>query len=135
MVSFRYAGLFWGVLAVAVIGNSDLAIAQQTFPQSTTVENDIDRLRPGMSCQVRLKTPVDHFKPGDPAKIKEIAKDEIIVSQIVEGRKETKMPILGDLPFFGKFFTKRYSGRNVVTSRIPIKQIAQIQPLDSAAAR
>jgi hypothetical protein len=125
--------LFVAVLAVAAIGHPVPTFAQQMPASCVPAETDLTKLCPGKWCQVWLKAPSDtdpRRDPDDSGTIKEITKDEIVVSRIREGRNERKTPILGYLPYVGKFFTKVEVGRDEITSRIAVAKIARIRIVD-----
>ncbi len=127
------ANLFIVALVLTVIGHAVSAYSQQTTPSPVAEEIDIAQLCPGKWCQVWMKTPSQpgpRSNPDDGGTIKEVTKDEIVVSRISEGRSEYKTPILGNLPYVGKFFTKVSIGRMETTSRIPVEKIARIKILE-----
>ena len=127
-------------LTLFVIGQTISAYSQQTATSSVAAQINVARSHPGWWCQVWMKTPaqsVRRFYPDDPDDggfIKEVTKDEIVVARINEGRDEYRTPILGSLPFVGKFFTKVDVVRWETIHRIPIGQIAEIKLFEAADA-
>jgi hypothetical protein len=127
------ANLLIVVLMLAAIGHAISAYSQLMTSPPVADEIDISQLRPGKWCQVWLKMPSQsstRSKPDDGGTIKEVTKDEIVVSRISEGKNEYRTPILGCLPIVGKYFTSVGIGREEIISRIPIEKIARIKILE-----
>lgn len=131
---FSKASLFVVVLTLVVIDHAISAFPQQsTAPPQMAAEIDTTQLRLGEWCQVWMKTPSQsgpRSNPDDGGTIEEVTKDEIVVSRLSEGRNEYRTPILGYIPYLGKFFTKTTIARNKTTSRIPVERIARIKILE-----
>jgi len=120
-------------LTLAVLGHASVGYSQQTAPPPAASEIDLTNVRPGVWCDVwRKPVPETGLRPApdDGGTVKQITKTEIVVGRISEGRNEYRTPILGDLPFVNRFFTKTQIGRTETVSRIPIERIAKIKILE-----
>ncbi len=123
------------VLAIAFAGPS-MAVRSQE-PASIPRAEEIANLRSGMWCQVWMKAsppPGPHSGPDHEGTLEAVLKDEIVISRVVEGRSERITPVLGQLPFIGRYFRQVGVGRAVVTSRIAIDEVAQVKVVDTNKA-
>jgi hypothetical protein len=124
-----------------VISHAITAFAQQTTTPPTPAAIDSAALHPGMGCNVSLKIPLQ--PDNEPAcnssnhfagTIEKVTKDEIVVRHISEGVNEIRTPILGSLPYIGRFFTRVEYGRSDFTVRIPVDKITKLEVLGSKPA-
>ena len=127
-----YPRVFTVTLLLVIALRTASAFSQQTIVSPAPAEIDLTSVRPGVWCQMWLKTssPRDpDSKPDEEGTVKEVTKDEIVVGRIIEGRNEYRTPVLGYLPYVGKLFTRVYIGRGETISRVPIEKIATIKIL------
>jgi hypothetical protein len=118
-------------IMLVVVSHTGSAFSQQAT--TTPSKIDINKFHSGMKCRVEIDsssqsgTHAPHTYTGT---IKEVAKDEIVlITGISEGRNEYRTPVLGKLPFVGKYFTHVYIGRAEITKRIPVAKITSIELL------
>lgn len=127
------AKLFTLAFLVIAVNHTVQVSAQQAAPSPSKVS--VTNLEPGTKCRVTMVSPLQantHSSAEYTGTIKEVSKDKIvIVTGIREGRNEYATPILGDLPFVGKFFRHTCIGREEIAEHIPVVKVAAVELLES----
>ncbi len=140
MRSFK-TNLRIAAVTFVVIGYAISAHSQQTTSAFQAADIDVSQLKPGMCIEVWMKVPSSLVQSGLPDDadnggiVHKITQDEIIATQHHECTDIYGIPIISALPFVGRFFTKTDTRSWETTSRIPIKEIAEVKVLQPNQTR